>query len=277
MLADSNRLGGWLLFILSLFANSAKAVDCMDCFSSLAMTKGTVIASTEGTKQSIHTWNLLQQIKEDYCSYYSIQNLKLPLSGLAIGGITANAEFDFMFRDHWQNKLRSHTTNDIADFIDDYSQFTHWYYSIPVYGLSLFVPNHAIQQWGNISLRMLALGAPQQAVLTSFLGSSRPPIGKPQWHPFEYHRGVSGHAFYGAVPLLALAAIQENSYLKWSCYTLSILPGLARINNDKHYFTQAFLGWWLAYSALNAISPAKTTVYAIPLENGIFLAGRIHF
>jgi len=40
-------------------------------------------------------------------------------------------------------------------------------------------------------------------------------------------------------------------------YGLSTLPGLSRINDDVHYFSQAALGWYLAYLSCAAIEKTE--------------------
>jgi hypothetical protein len=41
--------------------------------------------------------------------------------------------------------------------------------------------------------------------------------------------------------------MSENPYQKAIFYGLSTFTGLARINDDEHYFSQVALGWFLAY------------------------------
>ena len=33
----------------------------------------------------------------------------------------------------------------------------------------------------------------------------------------------------------------------------SALPAMSRVSDDDHYFSQAFLGWWMAYMAASAV------------------------
>ncbi|HEX3870986.1 MAG TPA: phosphatase PAP2 family protein, partial [Pirellulales bacterium] len=45
----------------------------------------------------------------------------------------------------------------------------------------------------------------------------------------------------------------ERPVLKAAFYGLSIMPALSRINDEAHYPSQAFLGWFMAYAAATAV------------------------
>jgi len=52
---------------------------------------------------------------------------------------------------------------------------------------------------------------------------------------------------------------------------LSILPGLSKINDNKHYFSQVALGWYLAFLSCDVIdktdSKNKTTFFITPFSD----------
>lgn len=201
------------------------------------------------------------QLVVDYKTYYHYKGLSYLLTGLGISAIFANADFDSIARDEWQKRLRGDDSNHFFEGVDDYSALSQYYIFIPLYIASMWLGEEYpdrddpafIGNWGYHSLRTLFIGAPQQAILTSLLGSGRPEHTDPNWQPFHYARAVSGHAFYGAVPLLNLAKSFDDPFLKAASYIASTLPAFARINNDKHYLSQAFLGWWLAFSATQIV------------------------
>jgi hypothetical protein len=233
------------------------------------------------------TTRIFDEISCDYQNYYRIAQLGQFMSGIALSGVMANTDFDVIFRDEWQHRIRGHLTNKLSNNIDGYSAVMHFPTVIPIYAasmlLSYYAENHsffcAAGHWGNHALRTLILGAPQQAILTSILGSGRPESNQPHWHFFKYHRAVSGHAFYGAIPLLNFAKLSSHPFLKSTGYLLSLLPGLARINLDKHYASQAFLGWWLAFCATNVVwntdkvseKPQNWSWQITPTYHAIFL------
>jgi hypothetical protein len=47
--------------------------------------------------------------------------------------------------------------------------------------------------------------------------------------------------------------MSENPYQKAIFYGLSTFTGLSRINNDRHYYSQAVLGWYIAYLSCAAV------------------------
>lgn len=203
-------------------------------------------------------WN---RVLEDHCQHYSWQGLSSLGLTLGSAGLFANTKLDQSFQDHIQLHIRSKTTNELSDKVDQFTQIRQIRVVIPVYISAMWLGSQAntpsmnkIGKWGERSLRTLFLGAPQQAVLTELLGANRPQERDPHWHWFEHNRGVSGHAFYGAVPLINAAQVSESLTAKSFFYTLSILPALSRVNQNKHYLSQAGLGWGLAFIAAKSVS-----------------------
>ncbi len=231
-------------------------------------------------------------IKQDYKEYYSFQGLSH--LGFAIGaaGIFANTALDENTNQYWQRHIRSHRTNKIADSVDSFTQLRQIRVVIPTY-LAAIALNQTLDaqwtrplgKWGEHSLRILILAAPQQALLTEALGAHRPRFGRSNWGFFKGNRGVSGHAFYGAVPLISAAATSDSWQAKTIFYTLSTLPALSRVNTDKHYFSQAALGWGLAFMASQAImksdqkliSPVKYKLSFQPMNGGWLMGGQMEF
>jgi hypothetical protein len=66
---------------------------------------------------------------------------------------------------------------------------------------------------------------------------------------------------------LTAAKMTDNPFLKYPLYVGSTLTGLSRINDNKHYFSQAVLGWWIAFLAVNSVA-GKKVVFA-PSTDGI--------
>ena len=73
------------------------------------------------------------------------------------------------------------------------------------------------------------------------------------WKPFDDDNGVSGHAFVGAVPFLTIARMSKNSIIKYLFYGLSGLTAWSRVNDNKHYVSQAVLGWYMGWEATDAV------------------------
>jgi hypothetical protein len=104
-------------------------------------------------------------------------------------------------------------------------------------------------------------------------GGSRPSEGESYWRPFNGDNGVSGHAFLGGVPFLTAARMTDDPYIKGALYFFSALPALSRINDDKHYASQAFLGWYLAWLSVRAVDAGETGAGAGGLEPVLFRGG----
>ena len=86
-------------------------------------------------------------------------------------------------------------------------------------------------------------------VLQLATGASRPsnngsintesPSGS-DWKFFQDNNGVSGHHLWGN-SIFAAADMVENPLAKGTLYVCSTFVGFSRINDDAHYYSQAFL------------------------------------
>jgi len=109
--------------------------------------------------------------------------------------------------------------------------------------------------WGQRATRAYLTGGPALLATQWLTGGSRPDEGSSHWRPFHDDNGVSGHSFIGAVPFLTAARMcEENPLARYLLYAASALPALSRVNDNAHYPSQAFLGWFLAWEATGAIA-----------------------
>ena len=225
-------------------------------------------------------------VLKDYSTHYSKTEL-VKLGGLiGLAGVMANTEIDESLRQNWQRQLRSDFTDRSAKKVDQYSQFPQIRVVLPIYLSVIWLGYHSSDpiltwfgQWGYHSIRTLLLGAPQQALFNAILGAKRPEEGTSKWHFYGEGRSVSGHAFYGAVPLVNAARLSEPWALKGLLYGLSIVPTLSRINADKHYASQVLLGWGLACLATHSVAKSQEkylnqafSLSAYPYHNGAIIA-----
>jgi hypothetical protein len=207
---------------------------------------------------------LLFQSQKDYSNYYPSQSFYSVGSLIGVSGIIAYSRIDRDVRNWWQTDVRSAFSNEISR-----SSFSNVRQEglllIPFYALSYCLSQNAytnsfeqkVNQWSGYNLRSLALGVPQQVFLTHLMGGKRPTESTdPRWHPFQkgYNRGVSGHAFYGAIPFLNAAKVTEHPLGKIAWYILSTLPAWGRIEKDKHYLSQVVAGYGLAYIMTEFVS-----------------------
>lgn len=161
-------------------------------------------------------------------------------------------------------------------------------YALPVFGaaaatgllLDDTLVGDTVGQWGSRSLRMFIVGAPPLYVLQMATGASRPDqdVGS-KWHFLNDNNGVSGHAFIGAIPFLAAADMVENPLAKGALYVCSTFVGFSRMNDNAHYPSQVFLGWYLAFASSVAVDRTEVkfagmSLRAVPMaaNNGTGMA-----
>jgi hypothetical protein len=203
--------------------------------------------------------------------------------GLGAAAILANARLDEHFQRWHDERIKCSGT-------DGFSDAVKWLgdgrITIPVFAGSALLGSAfdcqdprvlTVNQWGNRCLRTVAVGGPPLLALKYLLNGARPADEfTSRWRPFEgpYSEGaVSGHAFIGAVPFLNAAKMTDDFGLKLGLYTASALPAWSRINDRRHYLSQAILGWWLAWLATDAVhrtEPGRQNwiITAQPLADG---------
>lgn len=206
--------------------------------------------------------NIAATILTDYSSFYSIKNLPYLFGGLGVSGILANTNADLRIQDWFQESVRNKRTDQFSKVV---KPIGGKYEPVGIYaGAAIlgYLARHTTSgttahEWGSKSLRAIIVGAPLVGVLQYGLGSSRPTERGSEWRPFQDTNGVSGHAFMGAIPFLTAAGMVESVYLKTVFYMASAATGLSRINDNKHYLSQALAGWWIACLAVKGLDIAK--------------------
>lgn len=204
--------------------------------------------------------NLYYDIKRDFTVYLRPKNLLFLGDAFVVAGILANTRIDRSIRNTWQQSVRSSDTNHFFDPFQAIGGFSYWYFMAYPGAVALgYYTRHSLAGnvlyfWGYRSFRTIILGGLQQAFFTQALGSGRPNNHvDSKWQPFKYKTGVSGHAFYGAVPFITAGMMADPPLFKYGLYVLSTLPGIARINSDNHYTSQVFLGWMFAFLSARAV------------------------
>ncbi len=210
-------------------------------------------AWAEENRQAIGgTGRIVQAVSRDYRSFYSTKNIRDLTLGIGVAGVLANTSIDGEIQGWVQGSLRNEDTDELSESVKLLGEGA---ITIPLYGVAALVGEmtegngwgSATGEWGRRSLRAVLVGAPPVIFLQNATGASRPKEDDSHWRPFNDNNGVSGHSFMGAVPFIAAAKMAENPYLRYSLYLGSMLCGWSRLNDDRHYFSQAALGWWLAY------------------------------
>ena len=202
-------------------------------------------------------------VKCDYRNYYSCRTGRGLLLCVGAAAIMANTTIDQDFRDWVQDDVRSSGSDDFASF---WKTFGEGQLVVPACaGMALvgsmlddYPMMDCMGEFGYRATRSYLVGAPPMLFMQYCLGASRPVEGEGSyWHPFQDNNGVSGHAFCGAVPFITAAQMSDNCCLKGCFYFLSTLTGWSRINDDSHYLSQAWMGWWMAYLSCRAVSETE--------------------
>lgn len=225
-------------------------------------------------------------VVEDHRYAYQREQVSQLIVPLGVAGTLANTNADRSLRDRWQDNRRNDFTNDVGRLFRYVGDAGQNRVSIPLYGLGMLAGGYSgepaqdspLAVWASHSLRANILGGIQAGILAHALGSPRPPEGESDWNPGEDDNGVSGHAFYGAVPLLTAGHMTNSDGWRYTLYTLSTLPALSRINNDKHYTSQVVMGWSIAWLSTTLIADrtqdSRWQVQLLPTPSGARLMFR---
>ncbi|MCA9247503.1 MAG: hypothetical protein KDA42_10320 [Planctomycetales bacterium] len=208
-----------------------------------------------------------QGVLADHQAFYSPESLAWLGAGLGVGAVMANTGFDENFlRDTYVENIILAPNDEYREKIHEAKFIGDGYYTLPAFAVAALAEpwiqdlplGSETSQWGQRSLRTILVGGPPMLGLQYLTGASRPgeSPSRSHWQPLQDNNGVSGHSFMGAVPFLSAAKMTDRPWLKGSFYLASTLPALSRVNDDDHYFSQAFLGWWIAYLASTAVDSA---------------------
>lgn len=234
--------------------------------------------------------NLGEDINHDFRHYMDSDNLAFLGGSFLTAGILANSGLDRAFADHYQTDFKSRATDNIFAFPRTVGGLS--FYFVPIFLTSMTIGHlrehtllgNVLYNWGYRSFRTIIVGGLQQIIFTNLLGSGRPNLNQDsKWQPFKYTTACSGHAFYGAVPFLTAAMMSDPPLLKYGLYVISTLPGLSRINDNKHYLSQVILGWSVAFLSARSIyrsdldrkPPFQVTAY--PKSDGVMLGAHLEF
>jgi len=215
----------------------------------------------------------LDEVWHDYDNYYSRPTAVQFTAILAPAAVLANTNLDANFAHWYQTNVRSRETNHAADF---FRPLGDGYYTIPVYVSAKFVGEYfddvpgmeLLGEFGDRATRALMVGAPPLLAVQYVLGAGRPNenIDQSYWKPFHSSHGASGHAFMGAIPFLTLAGMTDDPWAKCFFYACSPWTGVSRINDNVHYLSQVWLGWWMAFLACESVNKTESQKGPIQLE-----------
>ena len=226
-------------------------------------------------RRSTEERDFVESLKADFRYHYSSQPLTEVAVGFGVTALLANSGVDENTQRFFRDKMQGQAGDSLTKFFTGVGDVAQPLYSIPIYLAMMWAGGYNSEsesvaaRWAADSLRGVLIGTPELIVLGSIAGGHAPAEGEPGWRPFDSNNGVSGHAFLGAVPIITAAKMTDKRWLKYTLYTISTFPGLARIYDEKHYLSQAVMGWWLASVASRTVEHTnigrESTVRLIPL------------
>jgi len=226
------------------------------------------------------------QIINDYQGFYSFDRLSRLGIGFGLGAVIANTSIDQNIQDNYQQDIRSTSTDDWAKTAKKLGESKYLLpLSVLSAGIHFFDDASSVGNWGMHATRAYIVGVPAVALMQRVTGASRPGEKSHQsdWKPFEDSNGVSGHAFVGAVPFLTIAKMNDNNpIIKYAAYAASFASSWSRINDNAHYFSQAALGWYMAFESVDSVFDAdkrNNNISFAPmfLKDGYGLSAQIHY
>ncbi len=224
----------------------------------------------------------LAKIRSDFRNFYSCENFANLLVGFGTHAIISNTPLDQGMTDWYQDHVRSSGLDRFSDGVRNMGSnvaiapvvlVSLLYYSDRITDRIRFFETPVggtIGEFASRTTRAYLVGTPTMLVGQMVIGSGRPddPDPSSRWSPFQQNHGISGHAFVGAMPFITLAQMSDNFWLKAGLYTCSTFTAWSRFNDDKHYFSQCLLGWYLAYLSCRAVS--KTEYKLLPRGLTVF-------
>jgi len=227
---------------------------------------GDSLSHGETRDQSFKSWcgEILAATRDnvllDYSNYYTRRTLGEFIVILAPAAVFANSDWDADVGTWYQVHVRSQATNNASNFI---RPLGNGYYTIPFYVSAKFLGEYfddqpgmaLLGEFGDRTTRALLVGAPPFLALQYLTGGGRPSeyADESYWRPFRGSHGASGHAFMGAIPFLTMAGMTDDPLAKCFFYAWSPWTGFTRINDNVHYISQVWLGWWMAFLATEAV------------------------
>lgn len=197
-------------------------------------------------------------VGDGYNTFYHSDNLPWLGTTWLVGGILTNTDLDREIQNNYNEHIRSESTDSFSRKVKTLGdpEIAFLYAGLAAYNrLACDRDCGSIPEWGDRSLQALLVGLPAVWASQAILGGDRPYRGKSDWSVFQFDRqhAVSGHAFVGAVPFLTAAQMTDNDAAKGLFYALSTLTAWSRINDQKHYFSQALMGWLYAAKVTDVI------------------------
>lgn len=206
----------------------------------------------------------------DQLLFYSEQGSDL-LLGAGLAALVANTQLDRELMEHYQDSGSRPWLDRTSDFMEPWGEGRYVLGPLLAAGLIGHLVDgpgmESLGTWGMTGVRAGLVGAVPLVLMQKLTGGARPSerSSGSRWIPWKDDNGVSGHAFIGALPWLAAAQQVESPYWRLPLVGASTLTAFSRFHEGKHYFSQAALGWWIAYLASNAVGRTDLALHRMQL------------
>lgn len=185
---------------------------------------------------------------------------------IALGGVGAMMLLDKPVQ-RFSQRHRSKTTDDIAGFFRQQGEAPYYAgISLGVLGLGVVTSNPGIRRAGGRLVASVAISALEMGVLKRLIGRSRPNegVGAFAFHPFtSLHDSVgvetrgampSGHVTAAFAVATSLADDIKSPAAKVLLFTFASGTAFSRINDNRHWLSDAAVGALLGITTAKVIS-----------------------
>jgi hypothetical protein len=275
------------LFFIAVSRTREIALTASQCLKKLTISTSVLVLLGLSSVNTLayEVFPFKDKVLNDYTNFYRLDHFTRIAGIGALAGVTANTYIDQEINDWYQEDVRSERTNKFSKIAKHADEGK---YLLPLSILASqvinFDSNSQIGDWGSDVARAYTLGLPFILSSQYIAGASRPnERDGSNWRPFNDSNGVSGHAFVGAVPFLAVAKSTDNDYLKYFAYFASGLTAWSRVNDQAHYASQSILGWYFAYEVMavihetNSTNNKKVNYSILPIMDGDNLGVSVRF
>jgi len=192
--------------------------------------------------------NMFQSIGYSYVRPLSWEGKQWGTFGAVVAGTGLIYLFDEGSADYFSNQGEN-----IPDFIKDYGRNVgtpenNYFITGGVYLTGLFTKNEKLRRTGVLLVASASSAGLLQQLTKSLVGRARPESGngKDTFDPFNsnrsYHSFPSGHAMLAFTNAYAIAKQFKNPWIKAGIYTVGAIPGISRLWEDQHWFSDVALG-----------------------------------
>ena len=171
---------------------------------------------------------------------------------LTFGGITAGTGVIYLFDEESSEYFRNQKEH-IPKAIRDYgwnvgSPQKNYMITGAVYLTGLFTKNEKLRRTGVLLISSASTAGLLQQLTKSVIGRARPESGKSKdtFDPFNpnrsYHSFPSGHTMLAFTNAYAIAKQFKSPWVKAGIYAVGLVPGVSRLWDDQHWFSDVALG-----------------------------------